>query len=59
MVADYLLNLLIEQYGPVGMLALVLYRRQRALQSAVIRLAEEQPNVEEEAVRQDLNPGGP
>lgn len=51
---EYLITLVIENYGPIGLLAVLLWRRQSALTGAVLTLAEEQPSVDEDRVRESV-----
>lgn len=51
---EYVATLAVERYGPIALLALVLWRRQTALIRAVITLAEEQPDVDEDRIERDL-----
>lgn len=53
---EYIAGLLIEQYGPIALLGLFLWRRQTALTRAVIRLAEETPGVDEDRVSDSVQP---
>jgi hypothetical protein len=53
-VIEYLITLAIEEYGPIGMLAVLLWYRQGVLISAVLRLADEQPGVDQDSIRSDL-----
>lgn len=53
---EYLISLLIEQYGPIALLGLFLWRRQTALTQSVIRLAEETPGVDEDRVSDSVQP---
>lgn len=47
-------TLLLESYGPIGMLAVVLWRRQRVMIGSILTLAQEIPDVDEERMREKL-----
>lgn len=49
-----LTQVLLENYGPIGLLALFLWRRQRAMIGAILTLAEEQPEVDEDRLKERL-----
>lgn len=53
---EYVLTLLVEQYGPIAVLTAVLWHRQNALRDAVLTLADEQPAVDTERVRKATRP---
>jgi len=53
---EYLFTLIIENYGPIGLFAASLAYKQRKLTDVVITLAEEQPGVNEENVRNSVRP---
>jgi hypothetical protein len=51
---EYIYSLLIENYGPIGLLAIVLWHRQRQMLGVVVTLAEEHTEVDEERVREKM-----
>jgi hypothetical protein len=53
-VSEYLVSLVIEQYGPIGVLAAVLWYRQTQMIRALVDLAEEHSSVDEDQVKSDL-----
>lgn len=46
-----------ENYGPIGLLAVFLYHRQRVMITAILTLAEEQPEVDEDRIASKLRFG--
>ena len=51
---EYILTLVVEEYGPIGVFLLFLYRQQKKHNDAIITLAEEQPGVDENRVRDKI-----
>ena len=51
-------SIIIQDYGPIGLLALLLWRRQGQLISAVTTLAEEHDGVDEENIKESITFGG-
>lgn len=56
--SEYLVTLAIEQYGPIGLLAALLWYRQTQMIRAIVDLAEEHQSVDEDKVRSDLRLAG-
>lgn len=53
---EYALTLLVEQYGPVGILAAVLWYRQTAMIRALLDLAEQTSGVDASEIKDDVQP---
>lgn len=51
---EYATTVLIEQYGPIGALALVLWYRQTGIIRGLLTLAEQQPDVDEEKIEEQV-----
>lgn len=54
MAFDYLAQVAVEQYGPIGLLAAVLWYRQESVIRAVVTLAEEHPDVDEDKIEDSV-----
>lgn len=48
---------IIENYGPIALLTIFLYRRQQTMIQAILTLAEEQPEVDEKKIADKLRFG--
>jgi len=51
---EYAVGLIIEQYGPIGALAVVLWYRQSQMIKAIVDLAEQQEAVNADEVAADI-----
>jgi hypothetical protein len=51
---EYLTQLLLENYGPVGLFAIILWYRQGGIMRGLFRLAEESEQVDAEAVKEEV-----
>lgn len=49
--------IIVENYGPIALLTAFLYKRQNTMIRAIITLAEEDPNVDEEKIAEKLRLG--
>jgi hypothetical protein len=49
-----LIQPIVSDFGPVGLLLVYLYLRDRRMAQAILQLAEEQPDVDEEHIEEQL-----
>jgi hypothetical protein len=54
---DYLFGLLIESYGPIGLLTVYIWYQQRQQRRAILRMARANQQVEEETIYKTLRRG--
>ena len=53
-ISEQIATVIVQDYGPIGIFALVLWHRQGQIISAVTRLAEEHEDVDEERIQDEM-----